>query len=64
MGGTEDLFCDSCDIALKPAKTHFTYLGHAFQTELPRCPKCGQVFITEDLVKGRMAQVEMELEDK
>jgi uncharacterized C2H2 Zn-finger protein len=60
----DQLFCDRCDAALTPQKTHFTYLGHAFQTELPRCPKCGQVYIDEELVKGRMAHVEMELEDK
>jgi Zn-finger nucleic acid-binding protein len=60
----EQLFCDRCDIALEPRKTHFTYLGHAFQTELPRCPKCGQVYIDEEFAKGRMAHVEMELEDK
>ena len=60
----ENLFCDYCDIALAEQKTHFTYLGHAFQTVLPRCPRCGQVYIDEEIVKGRMAQVEMELEDK
>ena len=60
----EILHCDSCDVELVPQKTHFTYLGHAFQAELPRCPVCGQVYIDEKLVKGRMAQVEMELEDK
>ena len=60
----EDLYCDRCDTALKEHKTHFTYLGHAFQTTLPSCPKCGQVYIDEETVRGRMAQVEMELEDK
>jgi len=60
----EQLYCDLCEAELKPQKTHFTYLGHAFQAELPRCPLCGQVYIDEELVKGRMAQVEMELEDK
>jgi len=60
----EDLYCDRCDTALIEQKTHFTYLGHAFQTVLPRCPKCGQVYIDEEIVKGRMAQVEMDLEDK
>jgi hypothetical protein len=32
--------------------------------DLPRCPVCGQVYIGEKLVKGRMAHVEMGLEDK
>ena len=60
----EQLYCDLCQEALTLQKTHFTYLGHAFLAELPRCPLCGQVYIDEDLVKGRMAQVEMTLEDK
>ena len=56
--------CDLCNIELLPQKTYFTYLGHAFHTLLPRCPTCGQVYIDEELVKGRIAQVEMGLEDK
>ncbi|MCL1873010.1 MAG: hypothetical protein FWF85_02700 [Clostridiales bacterium] len=60
----EQLYCDYCNVELEPQKTHFTYLGHAFHAEIPCCPKCGQVYIDEELVKGRMARVEMELEDK
>ena len=60
----EQIFCDRCNIELEPGKTHFTYLGHAFHTELPRCPVCGQVYVDEEMAKGRMARVEMELEDK
>ena len=29
-----------------------------------RCPSCGQVFIPESLAKGKMAQVEVSIEDK
>lgn len=29
-----------------------------------RCPKCGQVYIPEDLAKGKMAQLEKSLEEK
>jgi hypothetical protein len=45
-------------------KTDFTYLGHNFFTEIPKCPECGQVFISEELVKGRINDVEMQMEDK
>lgn len=44
--------------------TQFTYLGHSFSSELLSCPVCGEVFIDEELVKGRIALVETELEDK
>ena len=33
-------------------------------TEILCCPKCGEVYLPEALVKGRMADVERELEDK
>lgn len=60
----KDLICCKCNKKLEPKKADFTYLGHSFFTEILRCPDCGEVFIPEDLVKGRIAMVEMELEDK
>ena len=56
--------CGRCGVELENKKTFFNYLGHNFNTELPVCPVCGEVFIPEDLVRGRMSQVERELEDK
>ncbi len=58
------MVCWKCKRELEPKRVYFKYLGHSFYTDVPRCPQCGQVFIPEDLVKGRMAEVEMELEDK
>jgi ribosomal protein S27AE len=58
------LVCARCGVPLEPAKAQFAYLGHKFHTEVPRCPKCGQVFISEELARGRMAEVETSLEDK
>lgn len=62
--GNQDLVCNRCSVTLTPIRTQFSYLKHAFHTEVPRCPKCGQVFIGEALAKGRMAEVESSLEDK
>jgi predicted RNA-binding Zn-ribbon protein involved in translation (DUF1610 family) len=71
MGGNKNggkdgrrMLCGSCGVELEMMRTQFSYLGHAFHAETPRCPKCGQVFITEELAKGRMAEVETALEDK
>ncbi|SDE57366.1 DVU_1557 family redox protein [Sporomusa acidovorans] len=58
------LVCLKCNVALEPRKASFNYLGFTFNTELPRCPVCGQVFLSEELVKGKVAEVEMSLEDK
>lgn len=59
-----ELRCVKCDQALVPEKTAFNYLGFTFNTEMPRCPKCGQVFISDEIVNGKMKEVEMILEDK
>jgi len=62
--GKDKLVCFRCNKELVSAKTDFTYLGHTFYTEVPRCPECGQVYISEELVKSRISDVEMQLEDK
>lgn len=59
-----DLICVKCGIPLVPAKTTLTYLGHVFHTDLPRCKICGQFYISEELAKTRISEVEAELEDK
>ena len=64
MDNAQKLICNQCNLELVPTNANFSYLGHSFRAEVPRCPGCGQVFIPEELVKGRIAEVEMELEDK
>jgi len=56
--------CAKCGLALVPKKTTFEYLGHTFSHEVPVCPRCGAVFISQELAEGRMAEVEEQLEDK
>jgi ribosomal protein S27AE len=63
-GPGKSLMCARCGIPLEPAKAQFGYLGHKFHAEVPRCPKCGQVFISEELARGRIAEAEASLEDK
>jgi len=64
MADEKTMICFTCRETLVPAKTFFTYLGHSFYADVLRCPKCGEVFISEALVKGRLAETEMLLEDK
>lgn len=59
-----ELTCFRCNKELEKRKTTFQYMGYEFYEELPRCPICGQVYIDEELVRGRMAEVETEMEDK
>ncbi len=56
--------CAKCDKELVVKKTLFSYLGHTFSHEVLRCPKCGNVFIPQELAEGRMAEVETQMEDK
>lgn len=60
----DELFCVKCEVCLVSLKTTFKYLKHEFYVDLPRCPVCGQVYVSEELAKGKMAEVETSLEDK
>lgn len=58
------LICAKCNVPLAIGKVNISYLGSMFPVDLLRCPDCKQVFISEDLALGKMAQVEKLLEDK
>lgn len=63
-GGVPDLICARCDKPLEMHKVEASYLGQTFPVELPCCPSCGFVYISEELAYGRMLKVEQALEDK
>jgi predicted RNA-binding Zn-ribbon protein involved in translation (DUF1610 family) len=58
------VICFQCQKELQPIKTYLSYLGHSFYADILKCPECGEVYIPEELVKNRIAEVEMQLEDK
>lgn len=58
------MICHACQKEMEPRKTDFSYLGHTFYADMLRCPDCGLVYIPEDLAKGRISEVEMQMEDK
>ena len=49
---------------MEERKTVFDYLGHEMSYPVLRCPKCGQAFIPEELLNGKIAEVQVLLEDK
>lgn len=63
-GAAPALTCLACNVALETGKVEASYLGQSFPVDLPRCPKCGFVFVSEDLALGKMLKVEQALEDK
>ena len=56
--------CAQCHAELQPRDVRLSYLDVAFTVELPACPVCGQVFISEEIAHGRMRELEETLESK
>ena len=63
-GEAEGWSCAKCGIPLEMGKVEVAYRGSKYPVALPRCPRCGLVFIPEELAMGKMAEVEKLLEDK
>ena len=64
MASDKKRICNKCKCELEEMDTQFAYLDKKFRHKVPRCPQCGQVFISEELAKGKMAQLEKTLEEK
>ena len=58
------LICDRCKVEMQEMDTQFSYLGRSFRHKVNRCPECGQVCLSEELVNGRKSEVESMMEDK
>jgi len=56
--------CAKCGEDLDMRTVEVAYMGSKYPVELPQCPRCGIVFIPEQLALGKMAQIEQLLEDK
>jgi len=58
------LTCDRCKVEMQEMEAQFGYLGRSFRHKVKRCPECGQICLPEELVRGRMGEVESLMEDK
>ncbi|MFZ3048486.1 MAG: DVU_1557 family redox protein [Desulfatirhabdiaceae bacterium] len=56
--------CSKCHVHLVVRPATLTYMGNRITADLPQCPVCGFVLISEELALGKMAEVEQILEDK
>ena len=56
--------CFKCDQFLSMGSAQVDYLGNELTTDLPMCPSCMMVLISEPLAMGKVADVEKILEDK
>jgi hypothetical protein len=59
-----DWKCAKCAVPLEMHEVEVAYMGSKYPVALPRCPRCGIVFIPEQLAVGKMAEIERLLEDK
>ena len=59
-----NLICALCGTPLKMTKTAFKYLEYSFSADIPACESCGQVYVPPSLARGRIREVETQLEDK
>lgn len=63
-GTAAGVTCEACGLALACRPVRLSYLGVNFDVELPSCPSCGAVYISDEVADGRMREVELSLEDK
>ena len=60
----QQMTCLKCNRVMQPAKKNLFYLGSRIKYDFLTCPKCGAVYIPEELVEGKMHEIEMAIEDK
>jgi len=63
-GKGEVLVCTRCDLELVPKQVVLRYMGLDFNAEIPCCPSCGQPYLAEDIVRGKLKAAEQALEEK
>lgn len=64
MASEKQLKCSMCDCQLVSAGVKFSYLDNPFSLTALRCPKCGQVFVSEEFADGQIRFSEIFLEDR
>lgn len=63
-GTDPDWLCGTCNILLEKATVKLTYLDETFGAELPACPSCQRVLVSEENAVQKMLLAEKMLEDK
>ncbi|MCI7300958.1 MAG: hypothetical protein SOR93_02350 [Clostridiales Family XIII bacterium] len=60
----ERIFCGKCKVELVLKKTDFQYMRFTFNHQVPVCPVCGQVYLSEELVNEKVKELEKNFEEK
>ncbi|MBI5485420.1 MAG: DNA-binding protein [Deltaproteobacteria bacterium] len=56
--------CSACELPLVTATVKLAYLDETFAVDLPACPACQRVLVSEEQAVSKMAMAERMLEDK
>jgi len=56
--------CALCDLPLELATVKLAYMDETFAVDLPSCPSCQRVLVSEEQAVTKMALAERMLEDK
>lgn len=64
MASKQQMKCNKCRCSLTLSEVRFSYLGSYVSIEALRCPKCGNILISEELVDERIRSCEIFLEDR
>lgn len=61
---TSEWTCTKCDKPLELATVKLKYMEETFGVDIPACPVCQRIFVSEDDATRKMRQAEKMLEDK
>ena len=61
---SDTIHCAQCGTRLEPVKASAIYLKFRFDIEIPGCPVCGRVYVSEELALTKVAELEALLEQK
>ena len=60
----EKWYCFKCKEEMKPASVEMEYLGLSGPTECIKCPKCGAIYLTEEIVIEKVLKTQEMIEAK
>ena len=64
VANEDGIYCFRCDEVLVSDKVFLKYLTSAFPTQLLKCPKCGLIYISDEMIMTKAVEVEKTIEEK
>jgi hypothetical protein len=62
--GKRKLICTFCDKEIGSKEVSFEYFDHRLERKIPCCESCGQCYVSKPFARGKIRNVEIEMEDK